>query len=356
MLLASTVGHARVIESLVAAVAADTVHHALLFAGPDGVGKRRVALSFIALVGCTGDAPRDAAGRRLDGCGSCRWCRHIHAYATGANAQPPPDLIVLAPEGTSRAVKIEPVRELLRVVPFPPIEAAYRYVLIDPAEALTVEAGNALLKTLEEPPSRTRFILVSSQPDALLITIRSRCQRVGFGRLREAEVSSALLNLGTAEGADVARVAPLSDGSVGAALRLIEDPVMQKRDELLARLVAASGSAGAAFELAATFLEDKSALPTVFEVLRRVFRDALLVRESAAATMGLSHPHLLESVVRPLAERFGTEALLHRIALVDETERGILRRNINPQLSLERLLAAITAPPGREGASLGLVP
>lgn len=356
MLLASTVGHTQVIESLVAAFADDTVHHALLFAGPDGVGKRRVALGFIALVCCTGDAPVDASGRRIDGCGSCRWCRHVHTYAAGADAQPPPDLVVLSPEGTSRVIKIEPVRELLRVVPFPPIEAAYRYVLVAPAETLNVEAGNALLKTLEEPPSRTRFILVSSQPDALLTTIRSRCQRIAFGRLSEADVSRALLSVASTEPADVARVAPLSDGSVGAGLRLIEDPIMQKRDALLTRLVAASGSTAAAFELAAALLEDKSSLPTAFEVLRRVLRDALLIRESASGGGRLSHPHLLDSVVRPLAERLGTEALLHRIALVDETERGILRRNLNPQLSLERLMAAITAPPGREGATLGLVP
>jgi DNA polymerase-3 subunit delta' len=355
MLLASTVGHRPVIESLIAAVADDTVHHALLFAGPDGIGKRRVALGFIALVCCTGPAPVDAAGRRIDGCGTCRWCRHVSAFAQGGDAQPPPDLVVLAPEGTSRAVKIEPVRDLLRVVPFPPIEAAYRYVLIDPAEALTVEAGNALLKTLEEPPSRTRFILVSSQPDALLITIRSRCQRIAFGRLRESEVAEALGRVAQSEPADVARVAPLADGSVGAGLRLLEDPVLQRRDELLQRLVAISGSAVAAFDLASVFTEDKAALPTVFEVLRRAYRDALMLRESASAAVGLAHPHLLDSVVRPLATRFGTEALLHRIALVDETERGILKRNLNPQLSMERLVAALTAPAGREAATLGLI-
>lgn len=355
MLLASTVGHAAVIESLVAALHSESVHHALLFAGPEGIGKRRVALGFIALACCTGAAPTDEAGRRVDGCGACRWCRHVAAFAASAEAQPPPDLVVLAPEGTSRAVRIEPIRELLRVVPFPPIEAAFRYVLVDPAEALTVEAANALLKTLEEPPSRTRFILVSSQPDALLTTIRSRCQRITFGRLREAEVAAALGSVAGATPEDAARVAPLSDGSVGNGLRLIEDPVMQKRDALLLRLVAAQGAAGAAFELAGAFLEDKGSLPTVFEVLRRVYRDALLMRQACEAAAGLSHPHLVETVIRPLADRFGTEALLHRIELVDETERGILKRNLNPQLSMERLVAALTAPPGREGASLGLL-
>ncbi|MEC9072562.1 MAG: DNA polymerase III subunit delta', partial [Myxococcota bacterium] len=190
--LSEILGHNRVLNTLVAANANGTVHHALLFAGPDGVGKATVARALSALMNCTGQAPVDPEGRPVDACGTCRSCRRILAEPTDGEVgeSSHPDLLALRPDG--KTIKIGQVREILKVLPYPPLEARVRVVVIDPAEAMTVPAANALLKTLEEPPSSTQFILVSSQPDALLTTIRSRCQRIGFGRLRDEEVIAGL--------------------------------------------------------------------------------------------------------------------------------------------------------------------
>ncbi|MGM0574434.1 MAG: ATP-binding protein [Myxococcota bacterium] len=360
--LRQVIGHERVVEALVAANARGTVHHALLFAGPDGVGKRRVALGFVALVNCTGDAPTDEAGRRVDACGTCRSCRRILAELEaedapeGEEGEAPthPDVLHLSPQEGSRQIRIDPVREILRVVPFPPIEAACRFVVVDPADTFTDEAANALLKNLEEPPSRTRFILLTSRPDALLTTIRSRCQKITFGRLEEEQVVRGLVTRQGVGEEEAGRVAGLADGSLGAAIALLDDPVMGRRDEIVRRIAAVEpGRAAPAFAIAADLGEPKDALPTVFEVLRRLYRDLLLLRTGAADRQGLSSPHLRQEILEPMAARYGVAALLHRLDLIDETERGVLRRNLNARLSMERLMAALTAPPGREGASTG---
>ncbi len=340
-------GHARVVDALVQAHASGTVHHAYLFAGPDGVGKRGVARAFAALVNCTGEAPTDAQGRRVDACGACRHCDRILRVPESH-----PDVLTLTLQG-SRQIKIEQVREIIRLVPFPPLEAAYRVVVVDPADAMNEAAANALLKTLEEPSSRTRFVLVTSRPDALLTTIRSRCQRMLFGRLPVDGIARALAERHGVAADEAAALAALGDGSLGAALALRDDPVMAGRDALVRRFAAIPpGDVLDAFALASELADQKGSYGTILDILRRLYRDVLLLRTGGAARVGLALPHL-QDVTEALAHRQGTSAVLHRLELIAQTERGLLVRNLNPRLAFERLLVALTAPPGEEGTAPG---
>ena len=348
MALSQVIGHQRVVEALIAALARGSVHHAHLFAGPDGIGKRVLADTFAALCACSGVVGRDEDGRAAEACGACRSCRHV----LGGGEHP--DVLRLSPIDGARTIKIAQVREVLRIVPFPPIEAPTRFVIIEPAEALTEEAANALLKTLEEPSSHTRFIVISSRPDALLATIRSRCQQVLFGRLSDAEVIEVLVERQDVAPDVAAALAPLADGSAGAALALLDDPVMSRRDDIVRRLVGIPpGAVGPAFELAGMLTELKPSIGTVFDVLQRFYRDALLVATGAQQRVGLCNPHLHEDLIEPLARRLGADALLHRLALITETHAGIVERNLNLRLSLERLVLALSAPAGQEGANPG---
>jgi DNA polymerase III subunit delta' len=354
MSMSNHIGHESVRKALISANASETVHHAYLFAGPRGVGKHHLARAFIAMVNCIGEAPTDDSGRRIDGCGTCRSCRRLLPKDPKA-ANTHPDLLTLTLGEGERALKIEAVRDMRRVVPFPPIEAAFRFVLIDPAEALTPPAANALLKVLEEPPSRTRFIVISSQADALLTTIRSRCQRITFSPLQDAEVAHGLVERFDVDGPTANAVAAMAEGSLGTGLTLLDDPVMQERDTLLAALAELPpGAIGPAFELASELAEHKASLRTLFDLLRRVYRDALLLRVGADSTLSL--PGVKETISGPFAARYGERALMLRLELINETERGILRRNLNLKVSLERLVIALTAPPGLEGARTGVVP
>ncbi len=168
--LAEIRGQERVVAQLRRALAQDRVAHAYLFVGPPGVGKYQTGLALAATLNCTERAhPSDQPA-----CGACDSCLKI---AAGQH----PDVQTLERQGAARIIPIETIRQ--QVIPRlagPPHEGRVRVFLIEEATSLQGPSANALLKTLEEPPPRTHFILATSAPDQLLPTIRSRCQRIGF--------------------------------------------------------------------------------------------------------------------------------------------------------------------------------
>ena len=179
MPLADVVGHRRLVTLLARSVARQRLPPSLIFAGPEGVGKRLTAVATAQLVNCVSPVTdtQTAAGDTLDvdACGTCGPCSRI---ARGVHS----DVIIVEP-GDSGSIKIEPVREVIDRAGYRPFEGRRRVVVIDRAEALVPAAQNALLKTLEEPPSSSMFILVTAQPDMLLSTVQSRCPRLRFGHL-----------------------------------------------------------------------------------------------------------------------------------------------------------------------------
>ena len=169
-------GHRRLIDLLSRSIANESLPPSLLFSGPSGAGKRLTALAVAQTLNCV--QPVRSASLAIDACGTCSSCSRI---ARGVH----PDVIILAP-GDSGAIKIEQVRDAVDRTGFRPFEGRRRVVIIDDADAIVSGAQNALLKTLEEPPSASMFILVTSLPDLLLPTVRSRLIRLSFaagGRL-----------------------------------------------------------------------------------------------------------------------------------------------------------------------------
>src|SRR4051812_7936530 len=165
-------GRARV--SLTAALASGP-SHAYLFRGPQGAGKRAAARAFAAEILATGaEDPDDARRRAL------------------LDPSPHPDLVWLAPRGAQHLV--EEVRErVIRAAAYRPFEGAKRVFVVEASEALRDESQNALLKTLEAPPEFVHLILLTSEPDALLETIASRCQPVDFAPLSSEVLEAQLL-------------------------------------------------------------------------------------------------------------------------------------------------------------------
>lgn len=229
MRFADVAGHAHVKDVLLRAARRERVPHAFLFAGPEGVGKRRMALAFLSYLVCRDRGAQDA-------CGQCRPCRMVDA---GTFA----DLAVLAPEkGT---IKIDAVREATPRLFFEALVGPWKCLLIDDAHAMTLEAANAALKTLEEPPSRTLFVLVTSSPDVLPRTVLSRCVTLHFGALPTDEVAALVARERGIPEDDALAAAALSRGSPGRALRLLDSPVLAERRAFIATFLdlAAKGPA-----------------------------------------------------------------------------------------------------------------
>src|SRR5712691_2303626 len=170
------IGHRRIVALLARSIARDSLPPSLIFTGPAGVGKRLVATSLAHALNCLNPSPQPLVPSpqppEVDSCGTCAACIRI---ARGVH----PDVLVLEP-GDTGSIKIEQVREVVDRAAYRPFEGSRRVVIIDEADALVPAAQNALLKTLEEPPSLSAFILVTARPDVLLPTVRSRCIRLWF--------------------------------------------------------------------------------------------------------------------------------------------------------------------------------
>jgi DNA polymerase III delta' subunit len=157
----------RVVSLLKRAIERSRVPHAYLFSGPVGAPLLDTATALAAALNC--------AVARGEGCGECDSCSKIIG---GIH----PDVVTLVREGAANIVPIESVRnQVIARIGLPPHEADVRVFIVEEATAMAPPAANALLKTLEEPPPRTLFILLTTAPEQLLPTIRSRCQRVRFG-------------------------------------------------------------------------------------------------------------------------------------------------------------------------------
>jgi DNA polymerase-3 subunit delta' len=211
----STEHQARVRVALTAALSSGP-SHAYLFRGPQGAGKRAAARAFAAeILASAADDPEDARRRAL------------------LDPSPHPDLVWLAPRGAQHLV--EEVRErVIRAAAYRPFEGGKRVFVVEAAEALRDESQNALLKTLEEPPEYAHLILLTSEPEALLETIASRCQPVDFAPL-SAEVLEAELLVDGPETSNMRTDSAHRPEEIAAAARLAAGDLERARLLLGAR-------------------------------------------------------------------------------------------------------------------------
>lgn len=202
--LNAIVGQEIVLQALRRAIERDRLPHALLFAGPRGVGKATTALLLAQALNCPVAGPADT-------CGECISCSKI---ARGIH----PDVMWVAP--APQIIKIGQIRELIAAVGYRPHEAKRRVVIIDDAHEMQGPAQNAFLKTLEEPPASTSIVLVTPAPRSLLPTVQSRCQALRFSPVGQDTVRAYLEQQMQLPAEEASLRAALTPGSIGGALAL----------------------------------------------------------------------------------------------------------------------------------------
>src|SRR5262245_35813115 len=334
MPLRAAVGHRRLVSLLSRAVARDTVRPALLFAGPQGVGKRRVALAVAEALNCL--TPVSDTAFERDACGRCAACRRI---ARGVH----PDVITLEP-GETGTIRIEPVRDVIDRAGYRPFEGRRRVVIIDDADSMVPAAQNALLKTLEEPPSASVFVLVSSMPDALLPTVSSRCPRLRFGRLTATEIAEALMRDHRYGEAEARASAAAADGSLGRALeaesRNLADAraAAQRLLEHAARATDPARRLEVAKDLTgkkSTAAAERDDLAVCLRALSSLLRDLGMLSTRADARM-LANPDLQADLSR-LTAVFDSARSMRAFQAVDRA-LGALERNAGPKVVADWLV------------------
>jgi DNA polymerase-3 subunit delta' len=380
--LLDIVGQDEALARIQRALEADRVPHAMLFAGPAGVGRRTTAVALAKTLLCAEPLTQPNAGRLADldaeatlrqACGQCADCRMVEA---GSH----PDFHLVYKE-LARYHDDARVRDrVMQDLGIPVI----RQFLIDPsdrrpsrgrgkvfvvleADLMNAEAQNALLKTLEEPPGRTTIILVSRRPQQLLPTTRSRCALVGFRLLPAGFVTARLAEAGVAEG-EARFWAAFTGGSLGRALKLAEQGMYAVKRDLVQRLaeVGAAGDADLGGHLAKTTdkladqavaaakqadgaslaksLAGRQAVAAMLELIASVYRDALAVR--TGADLGIVHADQAEAV-ETLARRFEPTDLAEILEQLAEYER-LLWRNVNPKIVWDNVvITCATAAPLR---------
>jgi DNA polymerase-3 subunit delta' len=205
MPLRDVTGHRSLLTLLSSAVERSSLPQSLIFSGPEGIGKRLAAIGLAQTINCLKrQAPADDLP--VDACGECTACRRI---AQGNH----PDVIL-----TEVGTNLNDIRGMIESAGYRPFEGKHRVFILDDADRLSSEIQNALLKTLEEPRPSSSFVLVTSRPELLLPTVRSRCPMLRFGRLPADEVERLLRDKHGLDAARAREAALAGEGSVGRAL------------------------------------------------------------------------------------------------------------------------------------------
>ncbi len=324
------IGHAPLWARLTRSLLRDRLHHALLFEGPAGVGRTRVARALAALANC--EAPSGA-----DACGRCRTCTALERGVF-------PDWIEVSPQGdrASGQIAVAEVREVLRKTSYHRYMGRKRFIVVEPAEALAPASANALLKTLEEPPADTHFILIATNASALLPTLRSRTQHIRFGVVATNEIAAWLQSKGVdqAEGRAAAchgRPAVALDGDVLDERRALRDGL----------LTALAGGLPSRNEWAVEHTGGKrqewtARLDVALDVLDELLRDAAL--SLAAATVPRIHPDVADTT-EPWGRRLGPDGLA-RCATAVRDARDQLAVFVAGRSVVDALLARIATELG----------
>lgn len=195
------IGNERIKQELQEAVKNNTISHSYLFSGENGVGKKLFAKEFAKMILCLGDNKY---------CNKCSSCIKF-------DSENNPDFVVLQPDGNS--IKIEQIREMQENIYIKPIVSEKKVFIIDDSDRMTEAAQNSLLKTLEEPPEYIIIILVASNENKLLNTIKSRCLKIGFNNINKTELMQYISNEKIMENPSDNLLA-MSNGSIGKLIKI----------------------------------------------------------------------------------------------------------------------------------------
>lgn len=332
MPFAEILGQAEALARLTRAIETGRLAHAYLFEGPDGVGKLMTARALARMVLCP------QKGR----CKDCATCSQI------ARDSHPMVRLYELPRG-SRNIGVDVIRDDL--IPFLNLRSArgeYKVAIIDPAESLSEEAANSLLKTLEEPASWSLLILLTTTAEALLPTIQSRCQRVRFSRIPERLIADRLVREMELAPEHAHALARLSSGSMGRALELAGRDFAAWRVRALDTFAALIAGKADPVEMARTWVaiagetakglqERRVEAQELLNLLLTYLRDLVIALEHEDSVLHGDRPTLTQE-----AALLDEEQAFEILDRVFETKDDIAK-NVNIQLALEELCMEIEA-------------
>lgn len=314
-------GHPKVISTLKAAIENDNVSHAYIFEGPNGVGRRETALYFSSMLLC---------GETYKPCGKCKPCQLLAERSH-------PDFLEINSE--EKNIGVENIRNVLKELMIKPLYSKYKVFIINDADNMTVQAQNAMLKSLEEPPPYVVFILTVQSSAAIVQTIRSRCQRVLFKKLPREDIFEILESKYGPKKKDWDFIVSYSDGVIGTALELVDSPHnLELRDEVLEmamQLVYDNGTD--IFKLYEIFEKNNDKIDYILRVMLLFFRDILIYNQTSDFSI-LINSDKKDMIIRN--NSVSLSSLINCIQTIWSTRKA-LEANANFQLAIEVMLMKI---------------
>ncbi|MBI4525476.1 MAG: DNA polymerase III subunit delta' [Deltaproteobacteria bacterium] len=318
------VGHEKQIETLKRALARNRMHHAYIFLGPEGVGKKTVALSLAMAIHCL--------ERQDDFCGTCPNCVRIR----NSNH---PDVRLIRPEPGKKDISIQQIRDLERELNLRPFCGKKKIALLDPASLMNIAAQSALLKTLEEPPRDSLVILITTSTGELLPTLISRCLRLSFSSLPSSLVMKFLVEQKGIGPKDAEVLAAVSQGCPGKAISSAIEDFAEKRQAWIQKVSSLqAGDFKTVIELADDVSDDRDESLLFLEWMEGWLRDVLLHRVTESL-QGICNFDKADEI-RKFAERYSLDGILFLRSKALKTATAI-RQNVNRRIALENLLCQV---------------
>jgi len=332
-------GQTRAVSLLERSLKQGSIAHAYLFVGPRHVGKMTLARNLAQAVNCSSGGPP---------CGECGSCQRI---ALGKH----PDVQVIGltvdENGKLRTeIGISQIKEMEHSSSLPPFDGKYKVFIVDGAELLSNEAGNSLLKTLEEPADRVIFVLLATDDRLLLPTVVSRCQRLELAPLPAGEIEAVLNGRLDIEPQKARLLAGLCHGCLGwALLAAADDSLLKQRAERINKLLGVTEADyeerfAYAGQLATRFSQQRGLVWEVLDLWLDFWRDLMLVKLGCAGSIT---DIALEEGLAQMAGDYSLAQIRAFIADI-QTAREQLGQNASPRLVLEVLMLGI---PERRGAA-----
>jgi DNA polymerase III subunit delta' len=326
----------RPVRLIKAAIKNGHIPNAFLFTGLNGIGKKSAALSFAMACNCLVFNQVQAGSSQINSthslsqvpCGSCGSCKKI---ISGSH----PDIHIVRPEGS--VIKVEQIRALCQRLSLKPNEASIRLALISDAQMLNPEAGNTLLKTLEEPPDHTVFILTALQSSDLLPTIVSRCRHIRFNPVSRERLSALLENKYGLGSTDAHVYAAMSGGSLTMAIAMAESNWIKRRNWIIKQVENLTDNPSR-FNLAFSEVlsKNKKWLSDALFILKMWFRDLIV---SHFSPENIVNTDLREKIQKASLET-NIETTLSKMQAIEEAEHNIIA-NANIRTTLDALVTAL---------------
>ncbi len=316
-------GHPKVLTTLIEAIKSDNVSHAYIFEGPDGIGRRETALSFSAMLMCEAESENEP-------CGQCKSCQLLQQTSH-------PDFQEIYLDDHS--ISVEDIRNILKGLVIRPLYSKYKVFIINNADNMTIQAQNALLKSLEEPPSYVVFILTVQSGAAMTQTIRSRCQRILFNKISYEATMQILEHKYGNRKHNWDFIVSYADGVIGTAINLIEAPqYLEIRDEVIETVAKLLNSQDAdLFKLYELFEKNDDKIDFILRIMLLFFRDILIYNQTGNFNI-LINSGKKDMIIRNASANLSS--LIKCIQTIWNTKRG-LEANANFQLAIEVMLMKI---------------